>query len=115
MVPISVRALEGHVLEHVSEAAGALGVVGRAGVDQRVEAEDGGLGALADDERQTVGQDLDRGAFFEAREVLRLRRATRRRSHTERPPQFYFLLAPKLSSRDFSAKNPTIPKRGDGL
>ena len=70
-------ALEGHVLEHVGEAAGALRIVGRAGVDERVEAEDGGLGALADDEGQAVRQDFDGGAFFEAREILRLCRANK--------------------------------------
>jgi len=38
------------VLEHVGEAAGSLRVVSRAGVDEGVEAEDGGFGALEDDE-----------------------------------------------------------------
>ena len=67
-----VGALEGDVLEHVGEAAGALRVVRRAGVDQRVEAEDRSLGPLADDQREAVGQDLDGGALLEAGEILRL-------------------------------------------
>ncbi len=69
-------AFEGHVLEHVGEAAGTLGVVGRACVDQRVEAEDGGFGALADDEGEAVGKNFYGGPFFEAREILRLRGKT---------------------------------------
>ena len=63
-------ALEGHVLEHVGEAAVALGIVGRAGVDQRVEAEDGSLGTLADDQREAVRQDLYRCSLLKTREIL---------------------------------------------
>jgi len=54
----------------VSEATIALGVVGGSGVDEGVEAEDGGFGALADDEGESVGQDLDVGSFLEAGKVL---------------------------------------------
>ena len=45
-----VGPLEGDVLEHVGEAALALGIVDRTGVDQRVEAEYWGLWTLVDDE-----------------------------------------------------------------
>ncbi len=66
------RALEGHVLEHVREATGALRIIGGTGVDEGVEAEDGGFGALKDHEGQAVGQDFDRGALFKACEILRV-------------------------------------------
>jgi hypothetical protein len=49
----------------VGEAGLAAGVVGGAGVDEGVEAEDGGFMALGDDERKTVGQDFDGGALLE--------------------------------------------------
>jgi hypothetical protein len=75
-----VGALEGHVLEHVGQAAGALRIVGRACVDQRVIAEDRRLRPLADDEREAVGQDFDGSLLLEAGEVLRhARRALRPR------------------------------------
>ena len=106
-------ALEGHVLEHVSEAAVSLRVVGRACVDESVEAEDGGFGAFADDEGQAVRQDFDGGAFFKACEVLRFCRANKGNRHRERLRQIYFLRAPR-SSRSFSAKKLTIPKRAAG-
>jgi hypothetical protein len=67
-----VGALEGHVLEHVGEAAGALGIVGRTGVDQRVVAEDRRLRPLADDQGEAVGQHLHGRLLFEAGEVLRV-------------------------------------------
>jgi hypothetical protein len=60
------------VFEHVGEAAGALGVVGGACVDEGVEAEDGRFGALADDERKAVRKNFYCGALFEACEILRL-------------------------------------------
>jgi hypothetical protein len=60
-----VGAFEGDVLEHVGEARFALGVVGGAGVDEGVEAEDGGFVALGEDEGEAVGEDFDGGAFFE--------------------------------------------------
>ena len=63
-------AFEGHVLEHVGKAAGALGIVGGAGVDLGIEAEDGGFGPLADEQGEAVGEDLDGGALFKAGEVL---------------------------------------------
>ena len=58
------------MLEHVGDAAGAVGIVGGACVDEGVEAEDGGFGALADDEGEAVGEDFDGGALFKACEVL---------------------------------------------
>jgi len=61
------------VLEHVSEAAFALGIVGRAGVHESIKAEDRGLRALTDDEGKAVGKDLHRGALLEAGEILRTR------------------------------------------
>ena len=63
--------LEGHVLEHVSEAACAQRIVRRARIDQRVEAEDRGFGTLTDDQREAIGKHLHRGSPLEAREVLR--------------------------------------------
>jgi len=62
--------LEGHVLEHVREAAVAERIVGRACIHQGVEAEDRSLGALADDQRETVRQYLDCGSLFKAGQVL---------------------------------------------
>ncbi len=62
--------LKGHVLEHVGETAVAERVVGGAGVDEGVEAEDGGFGALADDQRQAVRQYLYCCSFFKAGQVL---------------------------------------------
>ena len=58
------------MLEHVGEAGLAAGIVGGAGVDEGVIAEDGGFGALANDEGEAVGEDLDGGSFFEAGHVL---------------------------------------------
>src|SRR6202041_2355323 len=91
--------LEGHVLEHVSETACTLRIVGRARVDQRIEAEDGSFGALTDDQRQTIRQDFDGGSFLETREILCLCHPTKSNrtesdcrnatfySHQSRPPQ----------------------------
>jgi hypothetical protein len=45
-----MRALEGHVLEHVSETAASLRIIGRASVNEGVEAEDRSFGPFADDE-----------------------------------------------------------------
>ncbi len=56
---------EGNVLEHVREAALAGGVVDRAGVDLGEEAEDWRFVALAEHEREAVGQHLDGGATGE--------------------------------------------------
>jgi hypothetical protein len=65
-------ALEGHVFEHVGQAAVTLGVVCRTGVYQRVEAEHGSLWAFADEQRQSVGQNLYGGSFFKAGQILGL-------------------------------------------
>jgi hypothetical protein len=62
--------LEGHVLEHVGEIGGVHGILGGAGIDARVEGEDWSLGAFADDQREAVGQFLDRDALFEGGNVL---------------------------------------------
>ena len=67
------RAFEGHVLEHVRDAARTLRIVGRARIDQRVEAENGGLGTFAHDQSQPIRQDLHRCTFLEACKILRLR------------------------------------------
>jgi len=52
------------VLKHVGKAALALRVVGRAGVDEGVEAEDGGLVALAEHEGEAVRKDFDSGGLI---------------------------------------------------
>jgi hypothetical protein len=54
----------------MGEAAIALRIIGGAGVDEGIEAEDWGFGPLTDDEGKAVRQDLYVSAFFEAGKIL---------------------------------------------
>src|ERR1700761_9330912 len=94
------------------DAAGTLRIVGGAGVDEGVEAKDGGFGALADDEGQSIWQDSDGRTFFEACKVLCLRSADKS-DHTESdrcnsnlrscqnsPPETFLLRTPLYRSAE---------------
>jgi hypothetical protein len=62
--------LEGHVLEHVSQAGDARHLLRGAHVDQRREGEDRGHRPLRDDEGPAVLEDVDRGLLLEGGQVL---------------------------------------------
>ncbi len=62
--------LEGQMLEHVRQAALARGVVHVAGIDKCGVAEDRRLVALANDEREPVGQHFDGDALLKALQIL---------------------------------------------
>ena len=74
--PDLVGALEGHVLEHVSQAGdpGVFAVGAHVHVSE--ERENRRFVPLANQHRQPVVQDLDRHAFFERGDVLRARRGS---------------------------------------
>ena len=72
------RALEGHVLHHVSQTGFVQGILRGAGVDLSEEREDRGLRPAPEDDGKAVGQSLDRDSLFVGRQILRSERQGRR-------------------------------------
>src|SRR5271157_530864 len=68
--PNRVRSLEGHVLKHVRQAGLAHGILHRSRVHVREERKHRRLGTLADDDGETIGELLDRGALLEGSQIL---------------------------------------------
>ena len=81
--PDLVGALEGHVLEHVSQAGDPWVFAVGAHVHVSEERENRRFVPLANQHRQPVVQDLDRHAFFEGGDVLRWRQRRARGQHPD--------------------------------
>src|SRR5208282_958367 len=65
-----VRSLEGHVFEHVRQARLAQRILHGARVHMREKRKDRSLGPFANNDREPVGELLDRSVLLEGSEVL---------------------------------------------
>ena len=75
--------LEGQVLEHMGQAALARGVVHISRVDKGGVAEDRCIRPLANEQRQSIRQNLGRDSLLETLQILRLRACERHRSQRQ--------------------------------